>query len=68
VLAADELDLEAGCSLALELAHPLPECLYLALAMRLSVPLVTADQRFVRRASTGYAEVQLLSEFPAAGA
>jgi predicted nucleic acid-binding protein len=68
VLVADELDLEAGCSLALELAHPLPECLYLALAMRLSVPLVTADQRFVRRASTGYAEVQLLSEFPAAGA
>jgi predicted nucleic acid-binding protein len=67
VLVADDLDLQAGCSLALDLAHPLPDCLYLALSIRLGVPLVTADQRFDRRVGTSYAGVELLSAFLAAG-
>jgi predicted nucleic acid-binding protein len=67
VLVADEADLDAGCSLALDLAHPLPDCLYLALAMRLGVPLVTADRRFAQRVSRIDAEVRLLSELPEAG-
>ncbi|MGH6905588.1 MAG: type II toxin-antitoxin system VapC family toxin, partial [Geminicoccaceae bacterium] len=39
VLVTDGMDLDAGCNLALKLAHPLPDCLYLALSIRLGVPL-----------------------------
>jgi len=60
VLIPDELDLEAGSSIALDLSHPLPYCLYLALAIRLSVPLVTADQPFARRAAQSYPDIRLL--------
>jgi predicted nucleic acid-binding protein len=67
VLVTDEMDLDAGSSLALQLAHPLPDCLYLALSIRLGVPLVTADQRFARRAGTSHGRIQLLSAFLAAG-
>jgi predicted nucleic acid-binding protein len=60
VLIPDEMDLEAGSSIALDLSHPLPDCLYLALSIRLSVPLVTADQRFTRRTAKNYPGVRLL--------
>lgn len=50
MMVPDELDLEAGCRLAMDLEHPLPDCLYLALALRLGAPLVTADRRFAARA------------------
>jgi predicted nucleic acid-binding protein len=33
--------------LALLLAHPIYDCLYLALALQTHTPLVTADRRFV---------------------
>jgi predicted nucleic acid-binding protein len=49
-LSSDELDLPVATTLALELAHPLQDCLYLALALRLGAPLVTADRRFAIRA------------------
>jgi predicted nucleic acid-binding protein len=52
--------------LALDLAHALPDCLYLPLSIRLGVPLVTADLRFARRAGTSYAKVEILSAFSAA--
>lgn len=67
VLVPDEQDLDAGWSLALDLRHPLPDCLYLALAIRLNAPLVTADQRFARRASTSYRNIEILGEPPTAG-
>jgi predicted nucleic acid-binding protein len=67
VLVADEEDLVAGCGLALDLGHPLPDCLYLALSIRLDVPLVTADRRFVRRAGERHPKVELLGGSPAAG-
>lgn len=35
--------------LSLSLDHPIYDCLYLALGMRCGVPVVTADERFVRR-------------------
>ena len=60
VLISDELDLEAASSIALHLAHPLPDCLYLALSIRLGVPLLTADQQFARGAQETYPRIELL--------
>ena len=37
--------------LALHLRHPVYDCLYLALALELAIPLVTADRRFVQAVS-----------------
>lgn len=37
--------------LAMRLGHPLPDCIYLALAMDLTYPLVTADRKFASRAA-----------------
>ena len=55
-------DIEAAAELALELRHPLPDCLYLAAAERLGVALITADQAFARRATGRWDLVQLLEE------
>ena len=55
-------DIEAAANLALELQHPLPDCLYLAAAERLGVALVTADREFVRRAERRSRLVQLLED------
>ncbi len=65
VLVPDSEDVDDGCRLALQLDHPLPDCLYLALASRLGVPLVTADQRFARRASASYPNIEVLGASPA---
>jgi predicted nucleic acid-binding protein len=59
-LVADEEILLAGIELALKLAHPLQDCLYLALAEREQAVLVTADPKFHTRARTAYASVELL--------
>ena len=55
-------DLEAAAKLALELQHPLTDCLYLAAAERLGVALITADRAFARRAGGRSALVQLLEQ------
>jgi predicted nucleic acid-binding protein len=55
-------DLEAAAKLALELQHPLPDCLYLAVAERLGVALITADRAFARRAQLRSNLVQILEE------
>jgi len=62
--------LERAFALAQELAHPVYDCLYLALALERRCPLITADERFVAavRGSGLYdAEIRSLSEQPAAG-
>jgi predicted nucleic acid-binding protein len=43
--------LEAATRLAIELDHPAYDCLYLALAIVRDCPLVTADERFLRKLS-----------------
>lgn len=52
VMIADlDSDIEAALSLAVELNHPIYDCLYLALALRENTHVVTADKRFVALAS-----------------
>ena len=55
-------DIEAAAKLALELQHPLPDCLYLAAAERLGVPLITADRAFARRTARRSNLVQILED------
>ena len=57
----DAVDLPRGFRLALELRHPVQDCLYLALAERLGAPLVTADEKFVTRAGAPHPAVRALA-------
>lgn len=45
----DETLLPDAIELSLRLAHPLYDCLYLALAQRVDAPLVTPDKAFIRK-------------------
>ena len=45
---------------ALDLGHPLKDCLYLALAMELGCDLVTSDARFAAKAKGVWAGVRVL--------
>ena len=53
---------EAG-KLAITLGHPLKDCIYLGLAIELSCPLATCDDRFRAKAANIYPEVRLLHDF-----
>jgi predicted nucleic acid-binding protein/plasmid stability protein len=46
--------IELAADWAIRLHHPLQDCLYLALAARHQVELVTADQAFLRRIGNSY--------------
>src|ERR1017187_3026782 len=57
--------LEAAFRLSLEIDHPVYDCLYIALAIRSSVPLVTDDRQLfkaARRKKATAGHVVLLSE------
>ena len=60
-LLPDEADLPRGFHLALELKHPLQDCLYLALAERLGAELFTADKKFAARAGPSHPMVRALA-------
>lgn len=51
----------AALDLALGLAHPIYDCLYLALAIRLDAALATADRRFAQ-AAAAHRRVRTLGE------
>jgi len=53
-------DLHGALNMSLELRHPLPDCIYLALAERFNATLITADSKFVAKAHGRYPRVQLL--------
>ena len=59
-LSPDEADIGPAVKLALQLKHPLQDCLYLALAERIGATLITADQDFVGKASAAHARVRPL--------
>jgi predicted nucleic acid-binding protein len=56
----DETLLKEACGLAVSLGHPLADCLYLELANRWNIPLVTADRVFYERAEERFPKVKLL--------
>lgn len=62
VISASPKQLAAAANLAIDLGHPLKDCLYLALAIELGCPLVTADARFAAKARGVYESVQVLGE------
>lgn len=51
-----------SATLALDLGHPLKDCIYLALAMQLGCDLVICDARFASKAKTVWAGVRVLGE------
>ena len=67
-LVPDRRDLPRAAELSCELRHPLPDCLYLALAERLAAELLTADTAFARRAPAAYPRVRLFGAADAAAA
>ncbi len=52
--------IRAAANLALDLGHPLKDCLYLALAMERGCDLVTCDARFAAKAKGVWAGVRML--------
>ena len=48
--------------LAINLGHPLKDCIYLTLAMELGCPLITADAKFAAKARGVYGDVRVLGE------
>ena len=48
--------------LAIDLGHPLKDCVYLALAMDLNCPLITSDIKFAAKAHGVWHAVQVLGE------
>lgn len=57
-----EQQIARAATVALNLGHPLKDCIYLALAMDLGCPLVTCDAKFAAKARGVYADVRVLGE------
>jgi predicted nucleic acid-binding protein len=57
---------QRALQLAHELDHPVYDCIYMALGERLDLPVVTADQRFFRRAApiARNGRIVMLAEWP----
>jgi len=60
-LSPNEVDLSRAVELAIELEHPLQDCLYLAAAVRQHASLVTGDIRFLEKARTVYPHARSLA-------
>jgi predicted nucleic acid-binding protein len=59
-LTPDRELLPEAVALATKLKHALPDCLYLAIAIRSHAPLVTADRSFYERARPLYKKMTML--------
>lgn len=60
-LVSNEECLDEAVRIALDIRHPLQDCLYLALALRLGAQLVSADRRLVERGASAWPVVRLLA-------
>jgi predicted nucleic acid-binding protein len=54
-------DITTAADIAIDIGHPLRDCLYLLLAVQLGCPLVTFDAKFAARANAYHAQIQLLT-------
>lgn len=59
-LSPDEADLPHAWNIAVDLKHPLQDCLYLALAERIEAQLITADAKFAGKAGQRHTRIRLL--------
>ncbi|MEO7143620.1 MAG: type II toxin-antitoxin system VapC family toxin [Bryobacteraceae bacterium] len=59
-ISPDEDSIESANELAIQIRHPLQDCLYLALARRVDGTLLTADPKFAERSHDCYAKVERL--------
>ena len=55
-------DVARAAQIALDIGHPLKDCIYLALAIKNHCSLVTADVHFAAKAREVYGAVQVLGE------
>lgn len=55
--------LSAASALAINLGHPLKDCIYLALAAELDCDLATCDARFRSKAIDVYPRIKLLTDY-----
>ena len=62
VIPATPVRLLVAFEQAIAIGHPLKDCLYLALAIELGCPLVTADARFAAKARGVWGDVRVLGE------
>jgi predicted nucleic acid-binding protein len=53
-------DILEAANLAMDLGHPLKDCIYLALAMEMGCDLITCDARFAEKAKGVWAKVRVL--------
>ncbi len=53
--------MEQSWNIAFAFQHPVYDCVYLALAEQLGIPLVTADRIFVERVQAAFPRAQLLA-------
>ena len=53
-------DMASAARLALDLGHPLKECIYLALAMKMGCELLTSDRRFAQKAKSQWPKIRVL--------
>jgi predicted nucleic acid-binding protein len=51
-----------AANLAIDLGHPLKDCIYLALAMEMGCDLITCDSRFAEKAKGVWARVRVLGK------
>lgn len=54
--------LRDAATLALDLGHPLKDCIYLALAMEMECDLITCDARFAEKARSVWRRVKVLGD------
>ncbi len=57
---ATDAIIAASAELALNLGHPLKDCIYLAMAMERDCELVTCDAKFASKAATRWSHVRVL--------
>jgi predicted nucleic acid-binding protein len=55
-------DILEAANLAMDLGHPLKDCIYLTLAMEMGCNLMTCDARFSEKAKGVWARVRVLGE------